>query len=141
MPVDIELPIGTIYTPNRLLSGLWALERPKTSHWGSGDILDRITKIWGKPDIIFGKQDQADGFTVDIDPTNKPSVVADWACMPFSDKQFASGYWDPPYLGEIGEDRDVHYNRMDKCYAEICRVLSERLFILSPLVYPCPDEY
>ena len=57
------------------------------------------------------------------------------------DNHFRSGYWDPPDLGFVGRDGDVHYKRLDPCLREICRVLSERLFILSPLVYPCPKEF
>ncbi len=140
----IDLPIGTVITPNGLLSGLWALPRPLTRHWGSGNVFARICQIWGEPDVVFGKQDQVEGVsvTVDKDVTCNPSVVADWSSMPmFADRQFKLGYWDPPYLGEIGEDGDVHYKRMDPCLREICRVIGGRLFIYSPLVYPCPDGF
>ena len=138
-----ELPLGTVTTPNGLLSGLWALPRPLTKHWGSGNIHARIKQVWGAPDIVFGKQDQIEPgtITVDKDPGVSPTIVADWASMPFKDKEFACGYFDPPYLGYIGEDGDVHYKRLDPCVREICRVLSKRLFILSPLVYPCPDGW
>ena len=128
-------------TPNGLYSGLWALPRPLTSHWGSGELLSRIESIWGKCDIIFGKQDQVDGFTVDIDPAVNPSVVANWEDMPFADGEFSSGYWDPPYLGYIGENGDVHYSRLQKSFDEICRVIKEKIFVFSPLVYPCPDGF
>lgn len=93
------------------------------------------------PSIIFGKQDQVEGLTVDINPSNNPTVVADWSSLPFRDGMLERGYWDPPYLGYIGADSDVHYKRMDDCYREICRILSRRLFILSPLVYPAPKGW
>lgn len=135
-------PFGTFRTPNGFLSGLWALPRPLTRHWGQGEeLMQRIAATLGEPDIIFGKQDTSHGFTVDMDPATEPSVIADWSAMPFEDQQFRFGYWDPPYLGRIGEDGDVHYDRMDACLREICRVLEQRLVILSPLIYPCPKGW
>ena len=135
-------PLGTLVTGSGFLAGLWTLPRPLTRHWGQGqELMDRLHKMWGPVDVNFGKQDQVDGFTVDSDPATSPSVVADWSDMPFGDEQFRSGYWDPPYLGSIGPDGDVHYNRMDDCYREIVRVLHHRLIILSPLIYPCPKGW
>lgn len=132
-------PYGTFTTPTGKVAGFWALPRPLTSHWGQGEeLLERISDTWGVPDITFGKQDQVVGFTVDNDPTTDPTVVADWAALPFGDESFGYGYWDPPYLGRIGEDGDVHYDRLDGCLREMCRVLHTRLVILSPLIYPCP---
>lgn len=125
-------------TPNNIYNGLWALPRPLTSHWGSGMVLKKIENLWGKCDVIFGKQDQVDGLTIDIDPATNPSIVANWENLPFSDNHFSIVYWDPPYLGYIGEDGDVHYSRLQKSFDEICRVIAERIFILSPLIYPCP---
>ncbi len=136
-----KLPIGTLKTPNGLLSGLWALPRPTTHHWGSGLVQQRINRVWGKPDICFGKRDQVDGLTVDLCFECLPVVVADWSALPFVDNSLRFGYWDPPYLGTIGKDGDVHYKRLDSCLSEICRVLSERIVILSPLVYPCPKGW
>jgi hypothetical protein len=95
----------------------------------------------GTVDITFGKQDQVSGFTVDSDPSTAPSLVADWSDMPLDDESFESGYWDPPYLGHVGEDGDVHYDRMDACLREITRVVARRLHILSPLIYPCPKGW
>ena len=135
------MPTGTIRTPNGLLSGLWALPRPLTKHWGSGQIMKRISDLWNKPDLVLGKQDQVDGFTVDHDENTNPSIVAKWEDMPFSDKKFSVAYWDPPYLGYVGKDGDVHYNRLDPCLREICRVTKDKLFILSPLIYPCPKGW
>lgn len=139
----MTLPIGTIKTPNGLLSGLWALPRPLTKKWGSGALVERIKQTWGPPDIVFGKQDQVSGpwVTVDKDSKVKPTIVADWCALPFKDKSFKFSYWDPPYLGYVGKDGDVHYNRMDNCLREICRVSSERIVILSPLIYPCPENW
>ena len=139
--MDVILPIGTVITPNGLYSGLWALPRPTTKHWGSGLIQERIEGVWGPCDIVFGKQDNSSGFTVDVDASVSPSLVADWSSMPLLDGQFNQGYWDPPYLGRVGKDGDVHYNRMDGCLREIVRVVSRRILILSPLIYPCPKGW
>ena len=134
----MELPIGTFLTPSgKVYSGLWALPRPLTRHWGSGKLQERLEQIWGKCSVIFGKQDQVYGLSIDIDESTHPTVVADWAALPFADNTFKSGFWDPPYFGHIGRDGDVHYSRLESCRKEICRVLSCRLFILSPLIYPC----
>lgn len=135
------LPIGTVITPNGLYSGLWALPRPLTSHWGSGELLSRIEQVWGKCEVIFGKQDQVYGLTVDLQHKVSPSIVANWEKLPFKSESFASGYWDPPYLGYIGKDGDVHYSRLQPSFFEICRVISERIFIFSPLIYPCPSGF
>ncbi len=135
-------PFGTFRSPTGKVSGFWALPRPLTSHWGQGEeLMARIGQLWGVPDITFGKQDQVTGFTVDRDATVAPSLVAEWDAMPIEDAAFRFGYWDPPYLGSVGEEGDVHYDRMDPCLREICRVLSVRLVILSPLIYPCPKGW
>lgn len=117
---------------------MMALPRPRTGKWGSGVLLDRIEKIWGKMDVIFGKMDNVDGFTVDRNPEVNPSVVCDWADMPFEDRHFQQGYWDPPYIGWTDADKGIHYHRLEPCYREIQRIIARRLFILSPLVYPAP---
>ena len=129
---------------DRVYTDLWACPRPLTRHWGSGTLFDRIAEHYGKPDIVFGKQDQIpDGIpTVDIDPKVNPSYLLDWAKMDcFKDGQFKFGYWDPPYLAKIDDKEGVHYNRLEPCYREIARVCSWRLAILHPLLYPKPDHY
>lgn len=142
MKAPLMPPFGTFRTPNGFLSGLWALPRPLTRHWGQGEeLMQRIGAMWGQPDIIFGKQDTVEGLTVDADASASPTVVADWSALPFRDRAFRFGYWDPPYLGHIGENGDVHYDRMDACLREMCRVVDERLIILSPLIYPCPKGW
>lgn len=139
-----DLPLGTLLTPNGLHSGLWALPRPRTRRWGQGhELMHRLGALYGAPDIAFGVTDTIDSSitTVDSDPRSGATVVADWAKMPFADREFAYGYWDPPYLGHIGKKGDVHYRRMEPCLREITRVLSHRLVILSPLIYPCPKGW
>lgn len=141
-PTPRDMPYGTVWTPNGLLSGLWALPRPLTSHWGQGqELMQRMEKLWGRFDVVFGKQDTVSGLTVDSDPASGASVIADWAALPFADHSLRQGYWDPPYLGHVGDDGDVHYDRMDACLREMTRVCDVRLVILSPLVYPCPKRW
>ena len=138
----MTLPIGTITTPNGLFSGLWALPRPLTKHWGSGAIMERIKQVWGACDAIFGKQDQVQcRVTIDNDIKVKPTVVAEWSSLPFKDKVFSQSYWDPVYFSRIGKDKVVKFQRQDNCLREICRVTSKRLLILHPLIYPCPKGW
>ena len=138
----MELPLGTLVTPNGLYAGLWALPRPMTKHWGSGAVPSRIESVWGKIDIVFGMQDQVDDyFTVDCDAAVQPALVANWNNMPFMDKQFGMGYWDPPYLAYIDDEMGAHYRLLFPELREILRVCSQRLFILHPMVYPTPKGW
>ena len=116
----------------------WACQRPLTSHWGSGQVLGRIERTFGKPDAAFGKQDNIGNgvVTVDLDPTHKPTFLADWRHLPFIDNAFKFSYWDPPYYkpdGEGGVTLEPHlYKREGQ---EIWRV-SRRLAILHTHVWP-----
>ena len=71
----------------------WACQRPLTKKWGSGQVFNRITKTFGKPDVAFGKTDNIpeDVFAVD------KNTGYDWIKLPFENSQFTFGYWDPPY--------------------------------------------
>lgn len=140
------LPYNCFYTPNGVVNGLWATDRPRTGHWGSGQVLDRLIALgdilhWSTPDIIFGKQDQVTGFTIDNDPAVRPSVVADWAALPFADAAFTYGFWDPPYLSTTDKNAMIHYNLLLPCLREICRVVASRIAILHPMIYACPDGW
>jgi len=98
----------------------WACQRPLTKHWGSGQVLERLTNQFGKPDAVFGKQDQIpdEFFAVDL------NTGYDWKKLPFEDNQFEFGYWDPPY---------------DKLYKkegmEIWRCV-KRIAILHTFIFP-----
>lgn len=71
----------------------WACQRPLTTHWGSGQVLGRITEKFGKPDVVFGKQDQVPDEFLAIDL----NTGYNWLKLPFEDNKFEFGYWDPPY--------------------------------------------
>ena len=73
----------------------WACQRPLTSHWGSGQVWERICKVMGTPDAVFGKTDgiPEKGEATVIDK----NTGYDWIKLPFNDNQFEFGYWDPPY--------------------------------------------
>lgn len=71
----------------------WALPRPLTSGWGSGDIWQRISQEFGKPDAAFGVRDNVPADIMGVDLT----TGYDWNKLPFADNHFAFGYWDPPY--------------------------------------------
>jgi len=97
-----------------------------TQKWGSGNVLDRICKRLGKPDIAFGKTDGIpEGVeTVDHNQEVKPTYCEDWINLRFANNTFKFGYWDPPY--------DHLYKKEGQ---EIWRTV-ERLAILHPNIYP-----
>ena len=84
---------------NGIIFDFWACQRPLTHHWGSGQVEKRLIARFGQIDVAFGKQDQISQglFTIDIDQSVNPSLVADWSKLPFEDNHFEFGYWDPPY--------------------------------------------
>lgn len=71
----------------------WACQRPLTKKWGSGQVFNRITKVFGQPDCAFGKTDNIPEGTFAVDLNNG----YDWKKLPFKDNKFEFGYWDPPY--------------------------------------------
>ena len=113
----------------RVYTTLWACPRQLTKGWGCPTILERMYDFLGeRPNVYFGLTDginDPDAITVDIDPTNKPNVVADWDSLPFPNDHFDFSFWDPPY--------DKRY---DQGLREIARVTKRRLAILHQLIYP-----
>ena len=72
----------------------WAVQRPITGHWGSGQVLSRLEDQLGTADVIFGHTDgPVNGIHFIVDRTNG----YEWASLPFPDNTFHFGYWDPPY--------------------------------------------
>ena len=120
----VEHPVN-----KRVYTTLWACPRQLTSGWGCPTILERLNEFVGeKPNIYFGLTDginDPDATTVDIDPDNNPTVVANWDNLPFEDDSFYYAFWDPPY-----DKRYVQGLR------EIVRVTSFIIAILHQLVYP-----
>ena len=98
----------------------WACRRPMTRHWGSDSVWGRICRSFGVPDVAFGATDGIPDAVLIVDR----SRGVEWAHLPYADRQFAFGYWDPPY---------------DKLYRpearEIWRTV-QRLAILHTHVYP-----
>lgn len=78
---------------NKITFDFWACQRPLTKRWGSGQVFNRITKQFGKPDVAFGKTDNIPEEVFYVDKTNG----YDWIKLPFKDNKFEFGYWDPPY--------------------------------------------
>ena len=113
----------------KVYTTLWACPRQLTKGWGCPTILERMYEFLGeKPDVYFGLTDginDTNAVTVDINPKNNPTVVADWNNLPFPDRHFDFSFWDPPY--------DKRY---DGGLREIARVTRRRLAILHQLVYP-----
>ena len=107
-------------TPGGLLYGLWALPRPMTKTWGSGQIWERMCQSIGTPDVAFGK---TDGIPEDVQAIDLKTGY-EWKDLPFKDNHFEFGYWDPPY---------------DKLYRPECREIwrtCKKLAILHTYIYP-----
>lgn len=125
----VEHPVN-----NKVYTTLWACNRQRTRKWGCPTIIERLVEFLGeKPDIYFGKTDGIDdkeAVTVDIDPDNKPTIIADWNNLPIADESFDFAFWDPPYDG-----------RYDDGLKEILRVTRRRVAILHQLVYPNPKGW
>lgn len=100
--------------------GYWALPRPLTKTWGSGQVFRRICENEGAPDVAFGVTDGIPSDILGIDRKNG----YEWAALPFKDNQFKFGYWDPPY--------DTMYKKEG---LEIWRTC-QQLAILHILIYP-----
>lgn len=116
----------------------WATQRALTKSWGSGQIFERVTATFGKPDAVFGATDNVplDGIAV-IDR----STGHEWKSLGFPPNQFAFGYWDPPYTErespvEEGErwvgGRPKMFKREGMEIWRVCR----RLAILHTHVWP-----
>lgn len=105
----------------------WPLGRPMTGHWGSGAVYARISKMFGAPDVAFGKTDGIPDNVLAIDR----ATGFEWSKLAFEDHRFAFGYWDPPY-----EDKPGGKHKLFKPEGrEIWRTV-RRLAILHTHVYP-----
>lgn len=98
----------------------WACPRPLTHHWGSGQVIDRIEKTFGRPDAAFGK---TDGIPPGITAIDR-SEGYEWAHLEIEDNQFEFGYWDPPY--------DKLYKKEGQEIWRTCK----RLAILHTYIWP-----
>src|SRR3990167_4256458 len=76
-----------------IIFDFWACQRPLTHRWGSGQVFERLSKRFGRPDLAFGKTDGIPEGTLAIDR----NTGYEWVSLPFKDNEFAFGYWDPPY--------------------------------------------
>jgi len=86
---------GPLYVDNDGTEfGFWALERPMTATWGSGDVWKRMcAELKETPDVAFGRTDQIPGRIKAVDR----KTGFEWAKLPFKKNEFVFGYWDPPY--------------------------------------------
>lgn len=85
---------GTLLENEGVKFGFWALPRPLTEGWGSGDTWKRMcAELEDTPDVAFGKTDQIPGNVLAVDH----KTGYEWATLPFKESQFKFGYWDPPY--------------------------------------------
>lgn len=105
---------------SKILFDFWACQRPLTHRWGSGQVFQQITEMFGPVDAAFGKTDGIPDGIAAIDL----NTGYDWKKLPFPDNHFDFGYWDPPY---------------DKLYRkegmEIWRTV-KRLAILHTYIWP-----
>ena len=104
----------------RVPTEYWALPRPLTKGWGSGAVWNRIEARFTRPDVAFGVRD---GIPPDVLAIDRKRGH-EWRNLPFPDRHFKFGYWDPPY--------DHLYRREG---LEIWRTC-QRLAILHTHVYP-----
>jgi len=122
---ESPIEVNSVYTTQ------WAERRQLTGKWGCPTIIGRMIKFLNDvPDIYFGVTDgirDKTATTVDINPANHPTVIADWADLPFEDGQFDFAFWDPVY--------DRLY---PECLREILRVTRRRIAILHQIIYPNP---
>ena len=102
----------------------WACQRLLTHKWGSGQIFERITKNFGKPDVAFGKTDNIPSDVLAIDK----NTGYDWIKLPLKNNKFNFGYWDPPYPPAVK-------GLMKKEGEEIWRTC-KKLAILHTYIYP-----
>jgi site-specific DNA-methyltransferase (adenine-specific) len=105
----------------------WACPRPKTHHWGSGQLWERICRFLGIPDAAFGKTDGIPDGIAYYDLSNG----YDWKSLPLPDNHHAFGFWDPPYFN----DDNTRFKMFKREAQEIWRVC-KRLAILHPMIYP-----
>lgn len=113
---------GPLYVDNEGVEfGFWALSRPLTRTWGSGDVWARMcAELEETPDAAFGRTDQIPGRIKAVDR----KTGYEWASLPFKDNEFRFGYWDPPY--------DHLYKAEAQEIWRTCR----KLAILHTHVYP-----
>jgi hypothetical protein len=103
-----------------ILFDYWACQRPLTRGWGSGQVFQRISRSFGRPDVAFGKTDNIPDGIAYIDLENG----FDWKKLPFLDNSFEFGYWDPPY--------DHLYKKEGMEIWRVCK----RLAILHTHIWP-----
>ena len=101
-------------TSYRPLCDFWLLARPKVKYygaypagflWRAKTLLGDITNLCH---LCSGKV-EGGGFTIDIDPTLQPSLVADCLKVPLEDGHFSAVLCDPPYTLEDAQ----HYNHKE----------------------------
>jgi len=109
--------------PN-VFTDLWATPRPRTHHWGCGELITQLEAKFGSFDVFFGKTDGVFGLSIDHNRDVKPTILTHWKSLPFRDNSFSFGFWDPPY---------DHLYRVE--LKEICRVC-QRLALLHEYVQP-----
>ena len=97
------------------------------THLGSGQVWDRICRIFGTPDAAFGKTDGIPEGIAYYDLSNG----YDWKRLLLPDDYHLFGFWDPPYFN----DDHTRFKMFKREAQEIWRVC-KRLAILHPLVYP-----
>ena len=111
---------GLLVEINNIKYGFWALQRPLTRKWGSGQVYDRLSQEFGAIDVVFGKTDNIPDDVLAIDK----NINFDWINLPYADNQFELGYWDPPY--------DKLYKKEGQEIWRVCK----KLAILHTHIWP-----
>lgn len=114
------MPERILFEDNGIKYGFWALQRPLTKRWGSGQVFEILSMTFGKPDVAFGKTDNIPTGILAVDK----EINFNWLNLPYEDNQFGFGYWDPPY--------DRLYKNEGKEIWRTCR----KLAILHTHIFP-----
>ncbi len=89
--------------------------------WKTPTLIPRILREYGyEPDLyVCDRTQRLEVVTLDILPSVHPTIVGDMNSLPFADRTFRCGFFDPPYNGP--------YKR---AVNELLRVCSEKAAVL-----------
>lgn len=129
--IDIEEPVklkkyGGISPKQKIFSDMWAAQRQMKKYHGSypGGFIERVRENWiGDGEIVHVCSGTVDnGLTIDCNPKQRPTVVADAQNLPFKDDSLPNVIVDPPYDEENAKAYGFPYPKPRKLLDEAVRV-------------------